>query len=40
MFGLHFWRRTCGTGWSTEGMRSRTLFIVTRAFETGPLRRW
>ena len=40
MCGLHFWRRICGTGWCTEGMRSRTSFTVTRAFETDPLRWW
>ena len=40
MCGLHFWRRTCGTGWCTEGLRSCTSFTVTRAFETDPLRRW
>ena len=40
MCGLHFWRRTCGTGWCTEGLRWRTSFTVTRAFETDPLRRW
>ena len=29
--GLHFWRRTCGTGWCTEGLRWRTSFTVTWA---------
>ena len=33
MCGLHFWRRTCGTGWCTEGLRWRTSFTVTWAPE-------